>query len=400
MRSKLLGVLLVMLIVLASFVPALAQDAPEVFCGDLSEDDCALLTAAAANEANMTSWKAVGEYSATIAGIPQAPEAMVDVIVDGSFALDEAAADAAAAVSGASQAELVAVLQESPEAAQALVDGLDADVVFNITLGEETAAALSAEAGVDIPTELSVPLVLKDGVLYVDPTEVKPLVQGLEGIDGWVGVEVSRLLEASIASGQFEAAIAQMDPANQSAAEGVDPATAALLAGLSDPKAFEKFMVIERGEDVEIDGASAAVFVTTFDVLSFLTSPEFTDIVTALADSGAIEGMTAADVNQAMGMVGLMGPMLFQGLTVEAAQAVDLDTEMQVAYSSTFSWDLASLLQMAAMSGQLPADMMSDTAMIDFSTSVLNSAINEPVEIAAPADALVIPAEAMMTQPE
>jgi hypothetical protein len=400
MRSKLLGVLLVMLIVLASFVPALAQDAPEVFCGDLSEDDCALLTAAAANEANMTSWKAVGEYSATIAGIPQAPEAMVDVIVDGSFALDEAAADAAAAVSGASQAELVAVLQESPEAAQALVDGLDADVVFNITLGEETAAALSAEAGVDIPTELSVPLVLKDGVLYVDPTEVKPLVQGLEGIDGWVGVEVSRLLEASIASGQFEAAIAQMDPANQSAAEGVDPATAALLAGLSDPKAFEKFMVIERGEDVEIDGASAAVFVTTFDVLSFLTSPEFTDIVTALADSGAIEGMTAADVNQAMGMVGLMGPMLFQGLTVEAAQAVDLDTEMQVAYSSTFSWDLASLLQMAAMSGQLPADMMSDTAMIDFSTSVLNSAINEPVEIAAPADAFVIPAEAMMTQPE
>ena len=124
------------------------------------------------------------------------------------------------------------------------------------------------------------------------------------------------------------------------------------------------------------------------------------DIVTALADSGAIEGMTAADVNQAMGMVGLMGPMLFQGLTVEAAQAVDLESEMQVAYASTFSWDLASLLQMAAMSGQLPADMMSDSAMIDFSTSVTNSAINEPVEIVAPEDAMVIPAEAMMTQPE
>jgi hypothetical protein len=110
--------------------------------------------------------------------------------------------------------------------------------------------------------------------------------------------------------------------------------------------------------------------------------------------------MSAADVEQAMGMVGLMGPMLFQGLTVEAAQAVDQDSEMQLAYSSTFSWDLAGLLQMAAMSGQLPAEMMSDSALIDFSTSVVNSAINEPVEIEAPADAMVIPAEAMMAQPE
>ena len=177
MRSKMLGLLLVMIMVLASFIPAMAQDAPEVFCGDLSEDDCALLTAAAENEANMSSWKATGEYSATIAGIPQVPEAMVDVVVDGSFALDEAAVEAAAAVSGASQAELVAVLQESPEAAQALVDGLDADVVFDITLSEDVAAALSQEAGVEIPTELSLPLVLLDGVLYIDPTEVKPLVQ-------------------------------------------------------------------------------------------------------------------------------------------------------------------------------------------------------------------------------
>ena len=110
--------------------------------------------------------------------------------------------------------------------------------------------------------------------------------------------------------------------------------------------------------------------------------------------------MTAADVNQAMSMVGLTPPTLFQGLTVEAAQAVDLETAMQLAYISTFSWDLASRLQMAAMSGQLPADMTSDSAMIDFSTSVVNSAINEPVEIVAPEDAMLIPAEAMMTQPE
>ena len=62
-----------------------------------------------------------------------------------------------------------------------------------------------------------------------------------------------------------------------------------------------------------------------------------------------------------------------------------------------FSWDLTSLLQMAAMSGAIPADQMpSGVSLVEFSTSGVNSEIGEEQTIEAPADAMVIPAEAMM----
>jgi hypothetical protein len=49
------------------------------------------------------------------------------------------------------------------------------------------------------------------------------------------------------------------------------------------------------------------------------------------------------------------------------------------------------------MTGALPADQMpSGASLIEFETSVVNSAFNEPQTINAPADALIIPAESMM----
>jgi hypothetical protein len=47
MRSKVASLLLVVLMVLASFVPAFAQSEP--FCGDLDPADCDLLTVATEN---------------------------------------------------------------------------------------------------------------------------------------------------------------------------------------------------------------------------------------------------------------------------------------------------------------------------------------------------------------
>jgi hypothetical protein len=97
-------------------------------------------------------------------------------------------------------------------------------------------------------------------------------------------------------------------------------------------------------------------------------------------------------------MLGMMGAMLFQGLTSENTTAVSIDEpNYLVAEASLFSWDLTSLLQMAAMSGAIPADQMpSGVSLVEFSTSVVNSEIGEEQTIEAPADAMVIPAEAMM----
>lgn len=199
-----------------------------------------------------------------------------------------------------------------------------------------------------------------------------------------------------------------MDPEAMAMASGEDAATVAALMGLSaalsDPTAFEQFQTIERADDEDMDGTSVAVFVTSFDVLSFISSPQFVDLVMGLVDSGALgaDAPTAADMEQAMQMLGLMGPMLFQGLTSESTTMVSIDEPNYiVGQTSLFSWDLSGLLQMAAMSGAIPADEMpSGESKIEISTSVVNSAINEEQTIEAPADAQIVPAEAMMQPAE
>ncbi len=409
MRSKVLSLLLVLVLLLATFSTALAQTEP--FCGDLDEADCALLTTATENMMDVASYTAEAAYSAQLVGIPGLPlsEAAVDVMVGGAFAYDDAALAAAQQLGMAtSQEDMAALMSDSPELFVDFYNGWSFDAQIDVAISEDLAAALSADAGVEIPTALAVPLILKDGVLYVDVTELAPLMEGGEGMEGWIGFELGRVLEAAAEQGVFEQAAASMDPEAMAMAGGEDAATAAALMGLaaamSDPTAFEQFQTIERVDDEEIDGMPVAVFVTSFDVLSFISSPQFVDLIMGLADSGALgaDAPTAADVEQGMQMLGLMGPMLFQGLTSESTTMASIDEPNYiVGQSSLFSWDLAGLLQMAAMSGAVPADQMpSGESKIEISTSVMNSSINEPQEIEAPADAQIVPAEAMMQPAE
>ena len=91
MRSKLISLLLVMALLLASFSTAFAQAEP--FCGDLSADDCELLTVAMQNMLGVTSYQASAEYRGVLAGLPGLgiDEAAVTVTVDGSFSYGEEA---------------------------------------------------------------------------------------------------------------------------------------------------------------------------------------------------------------------------------------------------------------------------------------------------------------------
>lgn len=405
MRSKSVSLLLVVILLLASFTTALAQDEP--FCGELDSADCELLTAANENMKDVSSYQASAAYSAALIGLPGLPlaEAWVNVMVDGAFAYDEVAMAAAMELAGVqAQEDVAALMAESPELFVDFYNGWAFDMVIAVDISEDLAAALSADAGVAIPAAFNVPLILKDGVLYVDTTDVAPLIEGMEGMEGWLGFELAGVIEAAAEQGMFEEAAAQMDPAALMSGSDMDATTVGALVGLqaalSDPKAFEAYMSIVRAEDDAIDGTDVAVFVTEMDILALISSPEFVELIKGLAESGALgeDAPSAADIDQAMMMLGMMGPMLFEGLTSESVTAVSLDEpNYVVAETSLFSWDLSGLLQMAAMSGALPADEMpADVSLIEFSTSVVNSDFNEPQEIEAPADATVIPAEAMM----
>ena len=400
MRSKLASLALVLILLLASFSTALAQEA--LFCGDLEEADCALLTTAAVNLQSVSSYQASAIYSVDLSGIPGLPDTSVAVGVDGAFSYGESAQAAMSALAGLqTQEDLTNVLVESPEAIVDLYNGWSFDMEISASLGETLAGVLSADTGYAIPAELSVPLVLQEGVLYVDVTEIAPLLDGMQDLTGWIGFEFGPELAAAAEQG-----LLADFAAHQADGGAGDAATAGALAGvalLSNPGAFEPFMSIERGEDIDLDGTDAATFVTTLDIASLISSPEFVELVKSLAASGALgEGApSAADIDQALAMVGMMGPVLFQGLSAESVTAVGIEEPSYVlAQSNSFNWDLAGLLQMAAMSGALPPEMGStDAAAVDILAEVINSALNEPQEIEAPADALVVPAESMMQQP-
>lgn len=403
MRSKLASLALVFILLLASFSTALAQEA--LFCGDLEEADCALLTTAAVNLQSVSSYQASATYSVDLAGIPGLPDTSVAVDVEGAFSYGESAQAAMSVLAGLqTQEDLTSVMVDSPEAIVDFYNGWSFDMQISASLSEALAGVLSADTGYAIPAELSVPLVLKEGVLYVDVTEIAPLLDGMQDLTGWIGFEFGPVLAAAAEQGLLANAAAQVDA--EAALSSGDAATAGALAGvalLSNPGAFEPFMSIERAEDIDLDGTEAAVFVTTLDIASLISSPEFVELVKSLAASGALgEGApSAADIDQALAMVGMMGPVLFQGLSAESVTAVGIEEPSYVlAQSNSFNWDLAGLLQMAAMSGALPPEMAgTGAAAVDILAEVINSALNEAQEIEAPADALIVPAEAMMQQP-
>ncbi|MFZ4847928.1 MAG: hypothetical protein ACOYL7_02205 [Caldilinea sp.] len=403
MRSKLASLALVFILLLASFSTALAQEA--LFCGDLEEADCALLTTAAVNLQSVSSYQASATYSVDLAGIPGLPDTSVAVGVEGAFSYGESAQAAMSVLAGLqTQEDLTSVMVDSPEAIVDFYNGWSFDMQISASLSEALAGVLSADTGYAIPAELSVPLVLKEGVLYVDVTEIAPLLDGMQDLTGWIGFEFGPVLAAAAEQGLLANAAAQVDA--EAALSSGDAATAGALAGvalLSNPGAFEPFMSIERAEDIDLDGTEAAVFVTTLDIASLISSPEFVELVKSLAASGALgEGApSAADIDQALAMVGMMGPVLFQGLSAESVTAVGIEEPSYVlAQSNSFNWDLAGLLQMAAMSGALPPEMAgTGAAAVDILAEVINSALNEAQEIEAPADALIVPAEAMMQQP-
>lgn len=396
MRSKLFGLLVVLALLLGTFGTALAQDIPEPYCGDLSEEDCALLQASREATWNVPAYKAAATYNATLAGIPGLPaaETAVNVAVDGAFSLDEAAMAATLGMIGLTQEEIMAGLAEDATPLVDMVAGMDLDMSFAVDMTPELADAFSAQSGgVAIPASVSVGLMLVDGILYVDLTELATVVAGVP--EGWIGIPVAELLQTQVDAGVFAAAAEQMDPA------ALDPSTAAVLGmqGLfmGDNKMFEQFMTVERVEDTKVGDQAAAVIETSFDVGSLLASPEFAELVNQLAATGALGD--PAQLQDALMMLPMIAPMLVTGLDIGNSVTIGLDDTYVYNNASWLTWDLTSLVQMAAGMGALPEGVsFEDPMAVDIMIDIANSDFNVDPEIAAPADAMVIPVEALMAQ--
>jgi len=401
MRSKLFGLLVVFALLLGTFGTAFAQDKPAPFCGDLAAADCDIITASQTAMEGVTSYQSAGKYGVTLTGIPglPAPEIVVNVAADSAVAMDDAALKAVQGFAGKTQQDIVTMLAADGTPLVDLLAGLSLSSTISADVTPELATYLSAiSGGFTIPAKATVGVRMVSGVLYLDLTEIASIVAGVP--QGWIGIPVADLVKAQVDAGVFTQAAAQMDPSK------LDPSTAAALGAQSmimgDMKLFEKFMTITRGPDGDVNGTKVAVFDTKFDVGGLVASPEFADTVKKLAASGAM-GANApkpADIDQVLSMIPLVGPMVFQGLEVGGSKSIGIDDSYVYDSSASVKWDLSGLIQMAAMSGQLPAGIKSgDKVAFDISTDVANSNFDADQGIVAPADAMMIPLESMMAQP-
>jgi hypothetical protein len=409
MRTKLFVLLTVLALLLGTFTSALAQDAatgqPPVFCGDLGEEDCAILQDSRDATNQIAQNTSVISLDVTVNGIPGLPAETINATLTSRMmsVADPAAMAAVQQLNGLSQEETMQVLADDAQPMMDLLNGWDFDVALELMMTPELAELIAAQSGLDFPDQVAMQARMVDGVLYWELSEVAAFVPTVAS--GWVGFPVAEMMAELEAQGAFEQAVEAMNDPNVVASAGVTMIGAGSVQFFQqNAEMFQKYMTIERGEDVELDGQTGATFLTNFDATAFLSGPDFQQIVIDLANAGAFEGtgLTAADVEQNVQMLGMMGPMLFTGITATATETIGLDDLYLYDYASELVWDMSGLVQMAASSGQLPAELQptSDQVGFNVNTTISNEDMStEATEtIEAPADAQMISLEGVIDE--
>jgi hypothetical protein len=292
-------------------------------------------------------------------------------------------------------------MADDPQPIFDLLNGWDFDMSAGLAMTPELAELVSLQTGLDFPDTVAMEARMVDGVLYWDLSEVAAFVPTVAS--GWVGFPLAEMMVEMEAQGAFDQAVEAMNDPAVAASAGATMAGAGSVQFLMDNAAmFHPYTTVERGEDIELAGQTGAVFNTTIDLAAFLSGPEFQQMVIEWARAGAFEGtgLTAADVEQNVQMLGMMGPALFTGMTATATETIGLDDLYQYDYESELAWDMSGLVQMAAASGQLPAELQPTGDEVGFSVNTIISNDNMSTEatetIAAPEDAAMIPLEGVL----
>lgn len=378
--------ILVLVLMFAFTATTFAQD---MACGDLAAEDCDLLYASSEAMAGVTSGSQFVGIELQLVDVPQAPfsELSFDFSLDTSYSYSEEAAAAAMDLQGMDAAAISALYADTDALASTIgtiLGGTSAEMTMTANFSEELVGLL-AQPGMTFPDSITLNLVIVDGVGYLDLSTLEPLMAqgGMAGMSGWVGVDLVPLVDASLRQSAAQPGTMFVPVSGSSAG----PLFTQLAA--ADPSgALTQFLSIERGEDVD----GAASFTTAIDWDAFVESPYFDQVIaSALMQNAASTGMTPSqtEIEQTTTLARMFGPALLEGITLEVTETIDPETNFLSSSEFVFDWDLSQLAAMGDMTGM----QISENAVVYLSIVTENSGINEPVEITAPENAFVVPAE-------
>ena len=279
MRRTLLLFTIVLALLLLTTMAALAQEAEEVvFCGDLSEADCALLNAAQTAQWGLTSGETAKAVSVYTSGFPRlASEGPALTFNNRSmFVADGATIDKMLSL----QEEDLEQMVEDPQLlaeAMLLPFAIDSASTSTVALAPEVLALLSQALGRELPAELTYETRLIDGVVYVNLADLAVLIPQADSLGEWIGIDLMafmpQIVENNIAEGEVDLDDVAKGILTPGQAMLVQPYLVMIEPG--QEQMFGEFLEILPLRDVAIDGEIAAVYRMKMDVPGYVASPAF-----------------------------------------------------------------------------------------------------------------------------
>jgi hypothetical protein len=320
MRKFIVLILLTLILAATVIAPAMAQD--DVFCGELSADDCAILENSNSVMNGLTSATADLDIQIDVENIPDVPTININLSGTAAYSADMSAL---AALSSGEPLEGEAALDALLEA----IGGFDGSLDLVLTVPQDFAAT----AGLPF-SELNLELALVDGVGYINFDALDEAFGGLlaaQNLTGWGGINFVDLINQAIAD---DPTLLDQFTTGLSAGSTVDPAALAGIEGLAD------YITITREGDMD----GAAVFTTNIDFGGAVSDPAFQDFIQQTIEASG-QALSDSDFQQAIGLLQLVG----NDVTLTSTQFIDPATGYLRSTEVNFSLDLTTLL---AASGQ------------------------------------------------
>lgn len=392
--------LLSILLLIGSVVPAFAQDLPEPFCGELSEDDCGILTSSQEAMSEVGSGVYSSEINFLLAGVPGLPveEVSFTLTQDATYALDPELTAQLAEMQTLPPEEMMENMEAMVDLLLEVYATLSYEGEMHLTLPTDMAELLSAQAQTTIPEEIQLHVVVVDGYGYLNLEDLAAFAPDTEGLEGWAGIDLLSLMQAGLQESMNQGA---MDSAQMGPMAGFGMGN--FLATEEGRATIEPYITVERQDDDTVGEQDVAVFQSSFNVGSFVGSPLFRDLVISQLDTInqlAETELTEQEVTESLTMLSFVGPMLFAGLDLHTSQAIGLEDFFVYQNDFVFDWDLSSLVAVAKMvdsDGSMGlSTILGDVApVVNLELTTSASEHNSAAEITAPEGAQIIPLEAL-----
>jgi hypothetical protein len=365
MRKAVLFVLLAALL----GVPLMVSAQPMVFCGDLAESDCAILTGAQTAMATNQSGSFDININLTISDI----EGFNDPLI---FNLSG---------TGAYSGNLSSVMSSSNMPMQSMTDpaamvemlgdvlgSFSGELDLRLTVPQTFAGMLGEDSSGGIPLQLR----LVDGVGYLNFEPLRELLgaQGNQLPQGWGGIDLVGVITSLSESGMLESM----------AQTGIDSEQ---MQAFTNPDFMNQFATITRAQDTTLeDGTNAAVFNTSVDYGALAASQEFNQLMQQSMEAQG-SNLTQEEMESASAMMA----EAFQNITLNSTTFIDLANSQVVRQETTAVINLQGLL--GAMGDEEDA---ASAPTLTLQATANYGGFNEPQNIAAPEGAMVLTADDLM----